>query len=326
MSCMESGVSSFFFQRETFQPAYLQLHRSGELRRRAELALAGLSDCTLCPRACHADRVSGAKGSICRTGRQAAVSSYFAHSGEEDCLRGRRGSGTIFFSLCNLLCVFCQNDEISWEGEGRVTSAEELAGMMLSLQAQGCHNINFVTPSHVVAQILEALPIAVDRGLRLPLVYNSSGYDSLEALALLNGVVDIYMPDFKFWEGELARRYASAPDYPEIARAAIKEMHRQVGPLSFDESGIALRGLLIRHLVMPVGVAGTADMMGWIARELGPETYVNIMAQYRPSAKVSEERFSEINCCVSRAEFRSAIAAAEAAGLRRLDGRSAARM
>jgi putative pyruvate formate lyase activating enzyme len=234
--------------RRNFQPAYLELWQSGELARRVKLGLEKLADCVLCPRNCHVNRIEN-KTKVCRTGRYAIVSSHFAHFGEEQCLRGNRGSGTIFFSWCNLRCVFCQNYEISWLGGGRPAEPEELARMMLRLQEQGCHNINLVTPEHVVPQILEALLLAVERGLRLPLVYNTSAYDSLDSLTLMDGVVDIYMPDFKFWDPESGRRYTKAPDYPEAARRAIKEMHRQVGPLVTDEQGVALRGILLRHLI-----------------------------------------------------------------------------
>ena len=308
--------------RDEFQPAYLKLWRSGELARRVELALEKLADCTLCPRDCHVNRTENAT-KTCRTGRYAVVSSYFAHHGEERCLRGTRGSGTIFFSWCNLRCTFCQNYEISWQGEGREVTPEELAGMMLALQAQGCHNINFVTPTHVVAQILEALLIAVPRGLRLPLVYNTSAYDSLDSLALMHGVVDIYMPDFKFWDPEKARLYAKAPDYPETARRGIREMHRQVGPLVTDEQGVALRGVLLRHLVMPGDAAGTADIMQWVARELSLDTYVNLMAQYRPAGHVSAQQYPEIDRCITAREFQQACEAFRAAGLHRLDADAA---
>ncbi len=252
------------------------------------------------------------------------VSSYFAHHGEERCLRGTRGSGTIFFSWCNLRCVFCQNYEISWQGEGRSVNAQELAEMMLVLQRRQCHNINLVTPEHVVPQILEALLRAVEGGLRIPLVYNSGAYDSLDSLALLDGVVDIYMPDFKFWDSERARVYAKAPDYPDAARRAIREMHRQVGPLVTDEEGVALRGVLLRHLVMPNGVAGTADIMQWVAHELDPETFVNLMAQYRPAGIVSAKQYREISRGVTLEEFRQAWEACRAAGLHRFDGECAA--
>ena len=310
-------------QRREFQPAYLKLWRCGELARRVKLGLEKLADCALCPRNCHVNRIAD-KTKTCRTGRYAVVSSYFAHFGEEHCLRGTHGSGTIFFSWCNLRCVFCQNYEISWLGEGRTVKPPELAEMMLVLQAQGCHNINFVTPEHVVPQILEALLLAVDGGLQLPLVYNTSAYDSLDSLALMDGVVDIYMPDFKFWDPEKARLYAKAPDYPEAARRAIREMYRQVGSLVADEQGVALRGVLLRHLVMPGDAAGTTDVMQWVARELGPETYVNVMAQYRPSCRVTSKEYPEINRTITASEFEQAKHAFYSAGLHRLDPDSAA--
>ena len=302
----------------TFQPAYLKLWESGELSRRVALGLNKLADCTLCPRNCHVNRIED-ETKVCKSGRYAIVTSYFAHFGEEHCLRGSRGSGTIFFSFCNLRCVFCQNYEISWQGDGRAAKPDELAGMMLDLQGKGCHNINFVTPEHVVPQILEALLPAAEHGLRLPLVYNTSAYDSLDSLALMDGIVDIYMPDFKFWDSGQARRYAKAPDYPETAQRAIKEMHRQVGPLVSDEHGVALRGVLLRHLVMPGGVAGTPEIMQWIARELGADTYVNLMAQYHPACRVSESEYPEINRRITQGEFRQALNSFRAAGLVRLD-------
>ena len=309
-------------QRTKLEPAYLRLHESGELERRVERALALLEDCTVCPRDCHVNRLAD-KFAVCKTGRYAVVSSCFPHFGEEDCLRGWSGSGTIFFSWCNLRCVFCQNYDISWQGGGRATKPAELAALMLALQERGCHNINFVTPEHVVPQILEALPLAIARGLRLPLVYNTSAYDSLDSIELMDGVVDIYMPDFKFWDPEMARHYAKAPNYPEAARRAIKAMHRQVGPLVFDENGLARRGVLLRHLVMPGGIAGTREIMEWIARELGPDTYVNVMAQYYPAGKVSAKEYVEISRPITSAEYREAVENARAAGLGRLDSRSA---
>jgi putative pyruvate formate lyase activating enzyme len=264
------------------------------------------------------DRLNDKTG-VCKTGRYAMVSSYFPHFGEEDCLRGTRGSGTLFFSWCNLRCVFCQNYDISWLGEGQTTLPGELAEMMLHLQKLGCHNINFVTPEHVVPQILEGLLPAIERGLRLPLVYNTGAYDSLESIELLNGVVDVYMPDFKLWNADAARRYLRAPNYPESARRAIREMHRQVGPLVFDEDGLAVRGLLIRHLVMPGLVEETRQILKWIAEELGPETYVNLMAQYRPAGKVCRTEFTEINRRITSKEYQLALEAADRRGLRRLD-------
>ncbi len=321
MHVIMSVSRSFTVKRASFQSAYLKLWKSGKLSRRIELGLEKLADCTLCPRNCHANRLED-QTKVCKTGRYAVVSSYFAHFGEERCLRGSGGSGTIFFSSCNLRCVFCQNYEISWQGEGRATKPDELAEIMLDLQDKGCHNINFVTPEHVVPQILEALLPAVERGLRLPLVYNTSAYDSADSLALMDGIVDIYMPDFKFWDPGQARRYAKAPEYPDAARRAIKEMHRQVGPLVTDERGVALRGVLLRHLVMPGGVAGTPEIMQWIARELDADTYVNLMAQYHPACRVSESEYPEIDRCITGSEFQQALDAFYAAGLARLDSDS----
>jgi putative pyruvate formate lyase activating enzyme len=274
----------------------------------------------MCARQCHADRLHEAQPkSFCRTGRQAWVSSSFPHHGEEDCLRGTRGSGTIFFTHCNLRCIFCQNYDISWLGEGRPVGAAELADMMLQLQARACHNINFVTPSHVVPQILEAVAIAAEAGLRLPIVYNTGGYDSLESLRLLDGVVDIYMPDFKFWDEGVGRQMAKAADYGEAARRAIQEMHRQVGDLVLDSDGLARRGLLVRHLVMPGGLAGTREVMRFLAREISAETYVNIMPQYRPEGQA--RRCPEIDRTITAAEWREAIGVAREEGLRRLEQR-----
>jgi putative pyruvate formate lyase activating enzyme len=301
-------------------PAYLALFENGELERRVEMAREMLQSCMACPRNCRVDRLAN-KFAVCRTGRYAIVSSHFAHFGEEDCLKGWKGSGTVFFSGCNLRCVFCQNFDISWQLHGTMAPPEKLAHVMLDLQRQGCHNINFVTPEHVVPQIIEALPLAIEAGLRVPLVYNTSAYDSMESLALMDGIIDIYMPDFKYWDGEMARKYSRAPDYPEVARRTIKEMHRQVGELVFDEQGLARRGLLIRHLVMPNDIAGTLEVARWIARELSPHTYVNLMSQYRPAGKVSSHDFAEINHRLSAQEYELALDAARRVGLKRLDPR-----
>jgi putative pyruvate formate lyase activating enzyme len=300
-------------------PAYRNLSATGELAQRARKAVDWLADCAVCARQCHADRQSDEPKSYCRTGRQAWVSSFFPHHGEENCLRGTRGSGTIFFSHCNLRCIFCQNYDISWLGEGRPVDAEELAAMMLQLEAHGCHNINFVTPSHVVPQILEALTLAAAGGLRLPIVYNTGGYDSLESLRLLDGVVDVYMPDFKFWDPAVSRQLANAANYGEVACRAVKEMHRQVGDLVFDEHGLARRGLLVRHLVMPGGLAGTRDVMRFLAREISPDTFVNIMPQYRPEGQAS--RYPEIVRPITMSEWREAIAVAREEGVWRFDER-----
>ena len=298
-----------------FQPAYLKLYESGELARRARAALESLADCAGCGRQCHVDRLDQPEPkSFCRTGRYALVSSHFPHHGEESCLSGFGGSGTIFFTHCNLRCSFCQNWDISWQGQGRTVSAEELASMMLSLQRRGCHNVNFVTPSHVVPQILEGLVTAVERGLRLPLVYNTGGYDRLQTLRLLDGVVDIHMPDFKFWDPAVARELAAAEDYPEVARRAVQEMHRQVGDLVVDGDGIARRGLLVRHLVMPGGAAGTEQVMRFLAEEVSPDTFVNVMPQYHPEGKAL--RHAEINRPITLEEYHEAITVARRHGLR----------
>jgi putative pyruvate formate lyase activating enzyme len=303
-------------------PAYLDLSRE-ELRGRAQQAVARLADCRLCPRDCGVNRLADA-WSACKTGRHAVVSSWFPHFGEEDCLRGWNGSGTIFFGHCNLRCVFCQNYDISQDIKPRAepgSSAAEIAAMMLSLQRRGCHNINFVTPEHVVAQIVEAVAEAVDLGLELPLVYNTSAYDALDSITLMNGIVDIYMPDFKYWSNEAGATYLKAADYPEAARAVIKAMHEQVGPLVVDDEGLARRGLLIRHLVMPGALDETRAILAWIARELGRDTYVNLMDQYYPAGKVSSEKYAEINRRLTSAEFRQAQEIAKDLGLRRLDTR-----
>ncbi|MGD8814875.1 MAG: radical SAM protein [Anaerolineales bacterium] len=316
----EQQSDRYVIPREKFQPAYLGPHQSGELQRRAALAVANLSQCQACPRNCGVNRLENETG-VCQTGRHPIVSSHFPHMGEEDCLRGWRGSGTIFFSMCNLRCVFCQNFDISHEGYGRITTPEYLSAMMLKLQAAGCHNINFVTPEHNVPQVLEALVPAIEGGLRIPLVYNTSAYDSLESLRLLDGIVDIYMPDFKIWDPEHALRYLKAKDYPQVARAAITEMHRQVGALTFDQNGLALRGVLIRHLVMPEDIAGTSAIMHFLAQEISTDTYVNIMRQYRPSGKVNAEDYSEINRRISHQEYQQAFIDARQAGLWRFDQR-----
>lgn len=312
----------FFIASADFEPAYLARYRTGELQRRAEQARAQLADCRVCPRACGVNRLAGAAG-VCQIGRYAQVASSFPHHGEEDCLRGWGGSGTIFFAWCNLRCVFCQNFDISQAPAGVEVTPEDLAALMLSLQAAGCHNINFVTPEHVVPQILEALPAAIAGGLRLPLVYNTSAYDSLDSLRLLDGIVDIYMPDFKLWDERLARRYLKASDYPAAARAALREMHRQVGPLKLDENGLAKRGVLVRHLVMPGHIGDTQAIMRFLADEVSPDTFVNIMAQYHPAGRVSASQYSELNRRITPQEYRDAVNAARAAGLWRLAGRAA---
>jgi len=305
------------------EPRYLGLYARGELGRRKERALELLVSCRLCPRHCRVNRLENEKG-LCKTGRRAVVASYTPHFGEERPLVGAGGSGTIFFTHCNLGCIFCQNYGISHLGEGVEVTPGQLAAMMLSLQKQGCHNINLVTPSHVAAQILEALPLAIETGLRLPLVYNSSGYDSVETLALFDGVIDIYMPDFKFWDKASAKRFARAADYPERARAAIREMHRQVGELVIDKEGIAERGLLVRHLVMPGGLAETEKILRFIAGEISVNTYVNVMDQYRPCGKAKD--YPPIDRSLRAEEYQEALRLAHAAGLTRLDERDFEKM
>lgn len=296
--------------------AYLSLYHSGELAERVEAARSLLQDCHVCPRHCEVDRLNGELGE-CRTSAEIIISSYGPHFGEEAPLVGRNGSGTIFFTNCNLRCVFCQNYSISQLGEGEKVSKEELAYMMLSLQSKGCHNINLVSPTHVVPQILEALEIAVKSGLRLPLVYNSGGYDSVETLRLLDGVIDIYMPDMKYSDEKTAEKLSGVKNYPAINRAAVKEMHRQVGDLQIDEDGIAQRGLLVRHLVLPHGLAGTKEVMDFLANEVSSDTYVNIMAQYHPCYEAFQ--FPSLSRRTSAVEFQEAVALARQAGLNRLD-------
>src|SRR5262245_60046353 len=316
------------FVLDPFEPACLALYRTGALAERVAAGLRELEDCCACPRNCHINRMAG-QTRVCHTGRYARVASAFPHFGEEDCLRGSQGSGTIFFSLCNLRCVFCQNWDISQKAAGAECPPERIAELMLALQAHGCHNINFVTPEHVVPQVIEAVSAAVPRGLRLPIVYNTSAYDSVASLKLLDGIVDIYMPDFKFWESATAQRLAKAKDYPERAREAIREMHRQVGVLRFGPDGLARRGVLMRHLVMPGQSAEAEAIFRWLAEELSPDTYVNIMGQYRPEYEVGQiardeqAKYAEIDRRPGHEEVVRAYEAARRAGLWRLDERRA---
>jgi len=326
-------------------PAYLALHASGELAARAERARRRLRDCVLCPRRCRVNRLAGELGS-CHTGARARVASAGPHFGEEAPLVGRSGSGTIFFAGCNLACVFCQNHDISQpEGDSTVTAgralrweigAEELAKIMLRLQAVGCENINLVSPSHVVPQILEALVLASGRGLRLPLVYNTGGYDSLATLRLLDGVIDIYMPDMKYADEAVGLALSGVPDYVRRNRVAVREMHRQVGDLELDQRGVARRGLLVRHLVLPGGLAGTVEVARFLVQEVSRDTYLNVMDQYRPAHRVSPPYrgslpgrvatgsdacyWPELRRPLATNEFWAAVAAVREAGLWRLDG------
>jgi putative pyruvate formate lyase activating enzyme len=296
-----------------FEPAYLELERSGELARRSEELWSILESCELCPRRCGANRLDGEEG-FCSSTAQLKVYGAAPHFGEERPLVGSNGSGTIFFSNCNLLCCFCQNWEINHRGDGDRLSHHDLAEMMLDLQRRGCHNINLVTPTHVAPHIVKALRTAIDRGLRLPLVYNTSGYDSLRVVELLDGIVDIYLPDFKYQDGELAAIYSSgAADYPQVASAVIKEMHRQVGKLRTNTSDIGERGLILRHLVMPHNIAGTDRFVRWVAEELSPDTYTNLMAQYRPEHRARE--YPKIARRLTSEEWQQALAWAREAGL-----------
>jgi putative pyruvate formate lyase activating enzyme len=312
----------------TWMPSYLGLPVDEiDARARDSLRLLGPERCTVCPRACKVDRLLDVPG-LCAVGRQAVVASHFPHFGEEDCLRGWNGSGTIFFSGCNLRCPFCQNWDISWQLKGNHVSAPRLGEMMLELQGWGCHNINLVTPEHMVPQILESLPHAIRGGLRLPIVYNTSSYDSLDSLRLMEGIVDLYMPDFKVWTREAARRYVRRPDYPDVARETVKEMNRQVGPLEFDDRGLARRGLLLRHLVMPGMLDETEGILRFVAEELGPDTYVDLMAQYYPAGLVGrdgKDSYEEIDRHLWREEFEQAAQIGQSLGLRRLDPQSLAR-
>lgn len=297
------------------EPRYLQLLRSGALRQRVQEAYRHLQACDLCPRTCRVNRLEGELGA-CRTGREAVVASYHRHFGEEAPLVGLGGSGTIFFAHCNLRCCYCQNHELSQLGEGDEVGPEELATMMLQLQDLGCHNINLVSPSHVVPQILAAVLIAAHAGLRLPLVYNTGGYDALPTLALLDGVVDIYMPDVKYADAAVARRLSGVEGYPAANRLAVAEMHRQVGDLLLDQRGLAVRGLLVRHLVLPNELAGTGEIVRWLAEEISRLTYVNVMGQYRPCYRAHE--MPELNRRPTRDEYAQALRLAREAGLERL--------
>ncbi len=301
-----------------FIPAYLHTLEHGELEPRVNQAFEHLSICDVCAWECPVDRRAGQIG-VCQTGTLAKVSSYGPHMGEEDPLRGWRGSGTIFFTRCNLRCQYCQNHDISQTSHGDELEPEQIAQIMLELQRMGCHNINFVSPSHVVPQIIAAILVAAQTGLRIPLVYNTGGYDSMAMLELLDGVIDIYMPDMKYSDPIIARKYSKIRNYPQVNQAALKEMHRQVGDLVIDGKGIAQRGLLVRHLVLPDRLAGTGEVVRFLAEEISTETYLNLMDQFRPSYKA--HLYPEINRSLTNEEFQSAVQAAHAAGLNRLDHR-----
>lgn len=300
-----------------WQAAYLQLGAE-ELKRRADQAWQHLQSCDLCARGCHVNRLLGDERGFCGSGRELLIYSHGPHFGEEPPLVGRFGSGTIFFSSCNLQCVFCQNWEISQRGEGREVAPEELARLMLALQGAGCHNINLVSPSHLVAQLLAALALAVEQGLRLPIVYNSGGYDSPEALALLDGIVDIYLPDMKFADSTKAAPWLGVADYAEVNQAALREMHRQVGELQLGTTGIARRGLLIRHLLLPDNAAGTDALLRFVAEELSPGTWLNLMDQYRPCYRA--DQYPPLDRRPTRSELRQARRWGRDLGLQHLLG------
>jgi len=295
-------------------PVYLETYARGELDDKIEQLEAILDECTLCPRECGVNRNKGERG-YCNSDRRLKVSSVQPHFGEEAVLVGTKGSGTIFLTNCNLGCVYCQNYDISQLGYGRVMSEAELADCMLSLQNRGCHNINLVTPTHFTPQIVKALKIAIEKGLHIPLVYNCGGYESKRTIELLDGIIDIYMPDIKYGEGANAERYSNAGDYFERCKEAVKEMHAQVGDLKLDDNGLAWRGLLIRHLVLPNGLAGSEAVMKFIATEISKDSYVNIMAQYRPMYKAYE--YKELSRWITMAEYREAISIARRYGLHR---------
>lgn len=290
--------------------SYLDLYQTGELARRTADLKELLEPCKLCPRECGASRISGERGE-CGAGKEAEISGFGPHFGEEPPLVGRRGSGTIFFAFCSLRCVFCQNFEISRGKDKYGIKTVDLAEIMLELQEMGCVNINLVTPTHYTPQILDALLVACERGLQLPLVYNCSGYERLEVLRKLDQIVDIYLPDIKYASEKIALKYSRISDYPRVAKEAVKETHRQVGDLMLDEKGVALKGLIIRHLVMPGGVAGTAELMKFIAQEVSPNSWINIMDQYYPTYLA--HRYPEIARRITRNEFQEALATAEKA-------------
>lgn len=293
------------------------LYAGGQLHRRAETARRMLGRCTLCPRRCQVNRLAGETG-VCATGALARIASYGPHFGEEQPLVGSNGSGTIFLAGCNLHCCFCQNYGISQgDDPAQEVDASDFAAIMLELQAMGCHNINLVTPSHVVPQILPALMVALEDGLHIPVIYNCAGYESTAALSLLEGVIDIYMPDFKFWEPATAARYAAAPDYPDRAREALVRMHRQVGDLRLDEKGLARSGLLVRHLLMPGLIKESEQILRFIATELSTDTYVNVMGQYHPCG--TADQFEELQRTITPEEYRQAMESARRLGLSRID-------
>jgi putative pyruvate formate lyase activating enzyme len=295
-------------------PGYVNLSASGELQARAEKLKSILEECTLCPRECEVNRLEGEEG-FCKSGSTLTVSSAHPHFGEESPLVGTKGSGTIFLAGCNLRCCFCQNYDISHLGVGEPISEKELSSRMLKLQRIGCHNINFVTPTHFIPQLVEGISIAVNDGLNIPIVYNCGGYEKVETLKLLDGIVDIYMPDMKYGRAKEAEKYSKAKNYPEICFKAIKEMHNQVGDLKLNNKGIAYRGLLVRHLVLPGNIAGSEEILKFLAEEISKKTYLNIMDQYHP--EFNAWKFKELSRSPSHKEYRETVKLAEKYGLTR---------
>lgn len=298
-----------------YEPGYIELNRSGELKERVESLKSILNECVLCPRNCRVNRNAGKKGK-CRVGSEIIISSVHPHFGEESCLVGTHGSGTIFFASCNMNCIYCQNFEISRFKQGEIVSVYTLAEAMLYLQKMGCHNINLVTPTHYTPQIVEAIFIAVNKGLKVPIVYNCGGYESVETLKLLEGIIDIYMPDIKYADDTYALKYSGAPNYWNYVRLAVKEMWRQVGDLEIED-GIAVRGLLVRHLVLPNNIAGSEKVFEFIANEISKNTYVNIMAQYRPYFNAFLK--PELSRRITIQEYREAVQMAKKTGLTRIE-------
>lgn len=313
---MRSGIGMENSLTKPSYPSYLELFETGQLKKITKRLYRVMQDCTLCPRECRINRLSNEQG-FCRVKKLPMVSSYGPHFGEESPLVGKGGSGTIFMTHCNLRCLFCQNFEISQLGKGEEVEIEELAGYMIHLQKIGCHNINFVTPTHVVAQIAAALELAIAKGLRIPLVYNCGGYESVETLKLIEGIFDIYMPDIKYGSSQIAQEMSTAKDYPTIAKSAIKEMHNQVGDLVINKRGIAARGLLVRHLVLPEKLASTKEVLHFLAKEISINTYLNIMDQYRPHYKAFDH--PPLNRAIQPREFEDTIDVALKYGLRRID-------
>ncbi len=296
----------------TIYPSYINLYESGRLKERIFSAFLLLKECSLCPRGCGVNRLEDEKG-FCKSGFLPVVSSYNPHFGEEPPISGYRGSGTIFFAFCNLRCIFCQNYPISQLGHGEGVSFEKLAQMMLYLQKKGCHNINFVTPTHFVPQILKSLELAIGGGLKIPLVYNSGGYDKVETLKLLDGIFDIYMPDAKYSGGKMAQRFSNALDYPKINELALKEMYKQVGPLVINEEGVAKKGLLVRHLVLPNEISGSANVLKMLSERIGKDLYLSLMAQYFPAHKAYQ--YPEINRKITLKEYKEALKVMKGVGL-----------